>query len=34
MENEAAQAKSEGQNIHGAFQYMTGAYFMHLGVAH
>jgi len=30
MENGAEQAKSEGQNIHGAFQYKTGAYFMHM----
>ena len=30
MENGAAQTKSEGQNIHGAFQFKTGAYFMHM----
>ena len=34
MENGAAQATSEGQNVHGAFQYKTGAYFMHMGVWH
>ena len=28
------QAKSEGQNIHGVFQYKTGAYFLQVGVCH
>ena len=27
----AAQPKSEGQNIHGVFQYKTGAYFLQVG---
>ena len=31
MEDEAAQAKSEGQNIHGVVQYKTGAYFLQVG---
>ena len=34
MEDEAAQAKSEGQHIHGVFQYKTGAYFLQVGVCH
>jgi hypothetical protein len=33
MENGAAQAKSEDQNIHGVFQYKTGAYFLEVGAA-
>ena len=31
LEDEAAQVKSEGQNIHGVFQYKTGAYFLQVG---
>ena len=30
----AAQAKSEGQNIHRVFQYKTGAYFLQVGGCH
>ena len=33
MENAAAQAKHEGQNIHRAFQYKTGAYLSQMGGA-
>ena len=31
MENAEAQAKSEGQNIHGTFEYKTGAYLSQMG---